>query len=165
MQIHGEWQLEQSLILAANYPPSHILHFYQLAALDFVDVTALVPGGCTQRPTLDRVISYRSRLKRILSSSHEFRLNLGKKITLAILNYLHRFDGRSVAAERKRSCTVFVDERDKGTQARQKPKKEIRWLYRFLCTGNLCLSFSRFPQPKLVCVLATGIQLACRLPF
>lgn len=141
-------RLEQNLILAANYLQSHILHFYHLAALDFVDVTAilsysgndtqlqslkswvqnsldrrdvfpaapflpryeadyvaevdvnvellshyvqalelrrtchemgavfgarlphttaLVPGGCTQRPTIDRVLAYRSRLKRVLS--------------------------------------------------------------------------------------------------
>lgn len=141
-------RLEQNLILAANYLQSHILHFYHLAALDFVDVTAilsysgkapqlqslkawvqksldrkdvfpaapflpryeadyvaevdvniellshyiealelrrlchemgavfgarlphttaLVPGGCTQRPTIDRVLGYRSRLKRVLN--------------------------------------------------------------------------------------------------
>ncbi len=141
-------RLEQNLILAANYLQSHILHFYHLAALDFVDVTAilsysgkdtqlqslkswvqnaldrkdvfpaapflpryeadyvtevdvniellshyiqalemrrtchemgavfgarlphttaLVPGGCTQRPTIDRVLGYRSRLKRLLN--------------------------------------------------------------------------------------------------
>ena len=139
-------RLEQNLILAANYLQSHILHFYHLAALDFVDVTAilkysgsapqlqalkawvqnaldrkdvfpaapflpryeadyvaevdvnvellshyvralemrrlchemgavfgarlphttaLVPGGCTQRPTIDRVLGYRSRLKQV----------------------------------------------------------------------------------------------------
>ena len=141
-------RLEQNLILAANYLQSHILHFYHLAALDFVDVTAilsysgndtqlqslrawvqnsldrkdvfpaapflprydadyvaevdvnigllshyvealeirrlchemgavfgarlphttaLVPGGCTQRPTIDRILGYRSRLKRVLT--------------------------------------------------------------------------------------------------
>jgi ferredoxin hydrogenase large subunit/hydrogenase large subunit len=32
----------QNLILAANYLHSHILHFYQLAALDFVDVKAVL---------------------------------------------------------------------------------------------------------------------------
>ncbi|MBN1422487.1 MAG: nickel-dependent hydrogenase large subunit [Planctomycetes bacterium] len=143
-------RLLQNLILAANYLQSHVLHFYTLSALDFVDVTAilayrggdrtmrsvkawveaglarqkegkdlfpaapflpryegdyiadaevncgllahyvealdirrvahemaavfgarlphstaLVPGGCTQVPTLERILSYRSRLKRI----------------------------------------------------------------------------------------------------
>jgi ferredoxin hydrogenase large subunit/hydrogenase large subunit len=140
-------RLVQNLILAANYLQSHILHFYHLAALDFVDVkavlsytgsdklllslrkwieqaiasgdtlpatpflprmearyvanhddnmalvlhyvqaldmrrichemaavfgakaphsTAMVPGGCTQGPTLERVLSYRSRLKHVM---------------------------------------------------------------------------------------------------
>jgi ferredoxin hydrogenase large subunit/hydrogenase large subunit len=139
-------RLLQNLILAANYLHSHILHFYQLAGLDFVDVkallsyggkdklllslkewaagaiarkeafpaapflpryegqyvknqdinlsllghyvqaldvrrtcdemaavfgarvphsTSLVPGGVTQVPTVERILSYRSRLKRI----------------------------------------------------------------------------------------------------
>jgi Ni,Fe-hydrogenase I large subunit len=138
-------RLLQNLILAANYLQSHVLHFYHLAALDFVDVaavlkyegknkllaglrtwvekalerkdvfpaapflprydakyvedldanmallshyvealevrklchemgavfgarmphsTALVPGGCTQVPTMERVLSYTSRLKK-----------------------------------------------------------------------------------------------------
>lgn len=35
-------RLLQNLILAANYLQSHILHFYHLAALDFVDVTAVL---------------------------------------------------------------------------------------------------------------------------
>lgn len=140
-------RLLQNLVMAANYLHSHILHFYQLAALDFVDVKAvlgysgadrvllglkkwieeaiaskdlfpaapflpryevdyvknanvnvsllahyvqaldirktcdemaavfagriphspaLVPGGVTQVPTLERILSYRSRLKRVM---------------------------------------------------------------------------------------------------
>jgi Ni,Fe-hydrogenase I large subunit len=140
-------RLLQNLILAANYLHSHILHFYQLSALDFVDVkailqytgkeralislkrwieesiarkdvfpaapflpryeadyvksldvnvslvahyvqaleirkvademaavfagrvphsTALVPGGVTQVPTLERILSYRARLKKVM---------------------------------------------------------------------------------------------------
>ena len=35
-------RLSQNLILAANYLQSHILHFYHLAALDFVDITAVL---------------------------------------------------------------------------------------------------------------------------
>jgi ferredoxin hydrogenase large subunit/hydrogenase large subunit len=35
-------RLLQNLILAANYLHSHILHFYHLAGLDFVDVTAIL---------------------------------------------------------------------------------------------------------------------------
>lgn len=42
-------RLLQNLILAANYLQSHILHFYQLAALDFVDVTAVLGYGGSDR--------------------------------------------------------------------------------------------------------------------
>src|SRR5271166_3392261 len=35
-------RLLQNLILAANYIQSHVLHFYHLAALDFVDVKAVL---------------------------------------------------------------------------------------------------------------------------
>lgn len=35
-------RLLRNLIFAANYLQSHILHFYQLSALDFVDVTAIL---------------------------------------------------------------------------------------------------------------------------
>ncbi len=35
-------RLLQNLVLAANYLQSHVLHFYHLAALDFVDVTAVL---------------------------------------------------------------------------------------------------------------------------
>ncbi len=34
--------LLQNLVLAANYIQSHILHFYHLAALDFVDVKGVL---------------------------------------------------------------------------------------------------------------------------
>ena len=146
-------RLLQNLILAANYLHSHILHFYHLAALDFVDVkavlkysgkdrtarepegsgsrrpiarkdvfpaapflpryegqlhqerghehvaagalrrgpgdpqdvrrdgggvrrrmphsTALVPGGVTQVPTMERILSYRSRLKKVAAIRRE----------------------------------------------------------------------------------------------
>ncbi len=35
----------RNLIQGANFVQSHILHFYQLAALDYVDVTAVAPGS------------------------------------------------------------------------------------------------------------------------
>jgi ferredoxin hydrogenase large subunit/hydrogenase large subunit len=147
MQPNNNGRLLQNLVMAADILQSHVLHFYMLAALDFVDVkailsykgdqqtllalrdwveqavasqqafpaapflpryeveyaktpevnfellahytealeirrlchemaavfgakqphsTALVPGGCTQVPTMDRVISYRSRLKKVM---------------------------------------------------------------------------------------------------
>jgi Ni,Fe-hydrogenase I large subunit len=149
-------RLLQNLILAANYIQSHILHFYHLAALDFVDVkavlsysgtnatltqlrqwveetlarkdavpgapflprferdylenraenlallthyvealeirklchemaavfagrmphsTALVPGGVTQTPTMERVLEYRSRLEQAASFVRNVYIN------------------------------------------------------------------------------------------
>ncbi|MGD0110717.1 MAG: nickel-dependent hydrogenase large subunit [Armatimonadota bacterium] len=41
-QIPHNGRVMRNLILAANFVQSHILHFYHLAALDFVDVTAAV---------------------------------------------------------------------------------------------------------------------------
>ncbi len=146
-------RLLQNLILSANYIQSHILHFYHLAALDFVDVksvlkykgndrtlrdlrdwvldalkrndifpaapflpryevdqyvkadtanwgllgsyvkalemraiahemaavfgaklphsTALVPTGCTQIPNIERVLSYRTRLDKLITFTKE----------------------------------------------------------------------------------------------
>ncbi len=145
-------RLLQNLIFAANYLHSHVLHFYHLAALDFVDITALlsyagrdrtlrglkawasealerkdlfpaapflpryegdyvkdadrnttllahyaealdvrracdemgavfgarlphstalVPGGCTQTPTLERLLAYRTRLDRVTAFIEE----------------------------------------------------------------------------------------------
>ncbi len=39
-EIPANGRLMRNLILGSNYLQSHILHFYHLAALDFVDVTA-----------------------------------------------------------------------------------------------------------------------------
>ncbi|MEJ5260598.1 MAG: nickel-dependent hydrogenase large subunit [Anaerohalosphaeraceae bacterium] len=44
-------RIAQNLILAAEYLHSHILHFYHLAALDFVDITAILKYNGTD-PTL-----------------------------------------------------------------------------------------------------------------
>lgn len=42
VKINNNGRLLQNLIQAANYIQSHILHFYHLSALDFVDVTAIL---------------------------------------------------------------------------------------------------------------------------
>lgn len=45
-------RLAQNLILAANYMQSHILHFYHLAALDFVDITAVLKYKGSSAPLI-----------------------------------------------------------------------------------------------------------------
>ncbi len=50
----------RNLIQGANYLQSHILHFYQLAALDYVDVTAVADYSGTD-PVLKKVQDFISR--------------------------------------------------------------------------------------------------------
>lgn len=47
-------RLLRNLVLGANYLHSHLIHFYQLAALDFVDITAILnyKGNDTQLNTI-----------------------------------------------------------------------------------------------------------------
>lgn len=42
LQVPENGRLLRNLILGANYLQSHLIHFYQLSALDFVDVTAIL---------------------------------------------------------------------------------------------------------------------------
>jgi ferredoxin hydrogenase large subunit/hydrogenase large subunit len=162
-------RLLQNLVLAANYIQSHVLHFYHLAALDFVDVkavlkytgpdatlqglrtwieeslarkdavpaapllprferdyvknhddnialvahyvealnirkmchemaavfagrmphaTALVPGGVTQTPTLERILEYRSRLEKALQFLQNVYLDDLLRVAKAFPQYL-----------------------------------------------------------------------------
>lgn len=50
----------RNLIQGANYVQSHILHFYQLAALDYVDVTAVADYSGSD-PTLNKVKDFIGR--------------------------------------------------------------------------------------------------------
>jgi Ni,Fe-hydrogenase I large subunit len=61
-------RLCQNLVQAANYLQSHILHFYHLAALDFVDVKAILkyPG---QDPTL---LALRAWVEQAVASNDPF---------------------------------------------------------------------------------------------
>jgi Ni,Fe-hydrogenase I large subunit len=42
IKIKGNGRLLQNLMLAAEYAHSHLLHFYHLSAVDFVDITAIL---------------------------------------------------------------------------------------------------------------------------
>jgi Ni,Fe-hydrogenase I large subunit len=42
VELTDNGRLTRNLILGANYIQSHIVHFYQLSALDFVDITAIL---------------------------------------------------------------------------------------------------------------------------
>lgn len=61
-------RLAQNLILAANYLQSHILHFYHLAALDFVDIKAVLKYDGTNRA----LRSLRTWVEQAVSENHIF---------------------------------------------------------------------------------------------
>ena len=61
-------RLLQNLILAANYLHSHILHLYQLAGLDFVDVTAVLKYSGSDR----LLLSLKSWVERSLAAKEVF---------------------------------------------------------------------------------------------
>ncbi|HOO72179.1 MAG TPA: nickel-dependent hydrogenase large subunit [Spirochaetota bacterium] len=75
----------RNLVLTANYLQSHILHFYHLAALDFVDITAL--------------LSYKGRdpklnnLKDWAKDELEKKKNRADAIT-AVAPFLPRYEGK-----------------------------------------------------------------------
>ncbi len=75
----------RNLILTANYLQSHILHFYHLAALDFVDVTS--------------VLQYKGTDKTLMSlkawAEDELKVKDGKPTALtAVSPFLPRYEGK-----------------------------------------------------------------------
>ncbi|MCU0849087.1 MAG: nickel-dependent hydrogenase large subunit [Spirochaetes bacterium] len=74
----------RNLVLAANYLHSHLIHFYHLAALDFVDITALLKykGG-------DSGIN---RLKEWAQGEIEAKKNRPDALT-AVAPFLPRYEG------------------------------------------------------------------------
>ncbi len=60
IRAHGNGRILQNLALASNFLQSHILHFYQLCAADFVDITALLSYGGAD-PQLSRLKEWARR--------------------------------------------------------------------------------------------------------
>jgi hydrogenase large subunit len=70
-------ELVRALIFGANFLQSHVLHFYHLAALDYVEAVSvvgdlapfvnvgIVPGGVTEKPTEDKITNFLWRLNEI----------------------------------------------------------------------------------------------------
>ena len=71
-------RLLQNLILAANYLHSHILHFYQLSALDFVDVKA--------------VLQYKGKDRLLLSLKQWVEESLARKEVFPAAPFLPRYE-------------------------------------------------------------------------
>ena len=76
-------RLMQNLILVANYLQSHVLHFYHLAALDFVDVTA--------------VLRYEGEVPALVSLKHWVETAVNRGDVLPAAPFLPRFEGDYVA--------------------------------------------------------------------
>lgn len=85
IRISGNGRLLQNLILAANYLHSHILHFYQLAGLDFVDVTA--------------VLKYAGKDRTLKALRSWVEAALARKEVFPAAPLLPRFDGDYVKSE------------------------------------------------------------------
>ena len=63
-------RLLRNMILGANYIQSHILHFYHLAALDYVDITAILQYEGNS-PQLNKVKKWKYGMSKIRNLSIE----------------------------------------------------------------------------------------------
>ena len=72
-------RLVRNLILGANYIQSHLVHFYHLAALDFVDVTA--------------VLDYTGQDRTLLDLKGWVKTQLDSKMILPAAPFLPRYSG------------------------------------------------------------------------
>jgi len=72
-------RLVRNLILAANYIQSHLIHFYHLAALDFVDVTA--------------VLDYQGRDPALVALKAWIKSQVEAKVTYPAAPFLPRYEG------------------------------------------------------------------------
>lgn len=110
-------RLLQNLILAANYIQSHIVHFYLLAALDFVDITAILDYQGTD-PELVGIKEWAKDKLKALKMDEPYALGpflpryegdfyiKDKSINIELLkHYLMALDLRRVAHE---MCAVFA---------------------------------------------------------
>lgn len=73
-------RLVRNLILGANYIQSHILHFYQLSALDFVDIAAIT--------------RYKGRDGDLCALKQWVRSQMGSGVLYPAAPFLPRYEGR-----------------------------------------------------------------------
>ena len=75
-------RLLRNLILGANYIQSHLVHFYQLSALDFIDITA--------------ILAYQGRDAAMLNLKSWVKNQIEAKAVFPAAPFLPRYDGRYV---------------------------------------------------------------------
>ena len=98
--ITNNGRIMRNLIQGANYLQSHILHFYQLAALDYVDVTAVADYAGSD-PTLKKVRDFiaRGHLGPFVPRYEgDYRLTKEENIH-AVRNYVEALNIRRLAHE------------------------------------------------------------------
>jgi len=104
-QIPDNGRLMRNLILGANFIQSHVLHFYHLAALDFVDVAAAADyaGDDERLKSVQQFIS-RGQLAPFLPR-YEGDYRLSKDLNQAATShYVQALDARRIAHE---MCAIF----------------------------------------------------------
>jgi len=68
-EVPDNGRIIRNLVAGANYIQSHMLHFYHLAALDYIDIMAVAKYQGTDpelTPTPDRIASFRSMLLELI---------------------------------------------------------------------------------------------------
>ncbi len=85
-------RLAQNLILAANYIQSHIVHFYHLAALDFVDITA--------------VLAYTGKDRTLQELKTWVQTSIDRKDLFPAAPFLPRYDG-AYATDVEANCRLI----------------------------------------------------------
>ncbi len=98
--ITANGRILRNLIQGANYVQSHILHFYQLAALDYVDVTAVADYNGTD-PILKKVQDFISRGHLgpfVPRYEGDYRLSKAENIA-AVAHYVEALNMRRLAHE------------------------------------------------------------------
>ena len=130
-QIPPNGQLLRNVMLGANYAQSHVLHFYHLAALDYVDVTAVADYDGTD-PDLLSVKDFIARGQLgpfVPRYEGDYRLSAEGNVA-AVKHYLRALDVRKNAHElgalfggkMPHQCTVNVG----GVGTQVTPDKILR---------------------------------------
>jgi len=99
-KIPDNGRIMRNLILASNYLQSHVLHFYHLAALDYVDVTAVAgyEGDDANLRSVSQFVSRGELAPFVPRYEGDYRLSKDEN-RAAVAHYVAALDMRRVAHE------------------------------------------------------------------
>lgn len=105
-------RLARNLILGANYIQSHIVHFYQLSALDFIDITAILKYQGADTALFDLKAWVQSQLgsKSIFPAAPflpRYKGDYLKEIDINIGAIRHYLDALEMRAEAQTALALF----------------------------------------------------------